>query len=90
MSAIDFSADPYGVRLLKKLEPHEETEQVCPLLAIDGEMGLVVRDREIFWWPLNLIRVVLQPEVAKPEEEPITPSPIGDYEIREGDRGPAV
>lgn len=73
MSVVHFGEQPFAVRLMPKnvpIEQAEEVGEVCPLLAIDGEQGLVVRQREIMWWPIERMRVVLQPEVAPVEEEP--------------------
>lgn len=70
MSVIQFD-EPWAVQLKPVGSEEDEriTDEVCPLLAVDGNKALVVRQREMMWWPLGLIRVVLQPEVAKPEEE---------------------
>lgn len=71
MSVVHFGEEPFAVRLMPMnvpIEQAEEVGEVCPLLAVDGEMGLVVRQREMMWWPLDRIRVVLQPE----------PAPVGD------------
>ena len=73
MSVVHFGEQPYAVRLMPLNVPIEqatETEEVCPLLAVEGNQGLVVRQRELLWWPLDRIRVVLQPTVETPEEEP--------------------
>lgn len=72
MAAVSFSEEPYAVHLLG--EDGEETEEVCPLLAVDGDKGLVVRQRVIFWWPLDLIRVILQPEMV--ESSPDVAEPV--------------
>lgn len=68
MTAISFTDEPYAVRLLNA-QTEEELGEVCPLLAVDGDKGLIVRQREMFWWPLNLIRVVLQPEPVEAPAE---------------------
>jgi hypothetical protein len=57
---VSFVDEPYAVRLMNE-ETEKEVGEIVPLLAVSGEKGLVVRDREMFWWPLRLIRVVLQP-----------------------------
>jgi len=73
MSVVHFGEEPYAVRVLD-LEGNE-TEDVCPLLAVEGEKGLIVRQREILWIELSRIRVILQPEVAaKPDQEEPAPT----------------
>lgn len=74
MSVVQFD-EPWAVQLKPVGSEDDDriTDEVCPLLAVDGNKALVVRQREMMWWPLTLIRVVLQPEVEKPEEEGAPP-----------------
>lgn len=67
---VHFGEEPFGVRLMPLEGPDKEVGEVCPLLAVQGDKGLVVRDREMFWWPLSRMRVVLQPEPEQPESLP--------------------
>ncbi len=84
MSVVHFGEEPYAVHLLDV--DGKETEDVCPLLAVEGDKGLVVRQREIFWWPLDRIRVILQPEV-KPE---IDPPDLSDWRARAEEADPTI
>ena len=71
MSVIQFD-EPWAVRLMPMnvdLKLAKEVGEVCPLIAVEGNKGLVIRDREMFWWPLERMRVILQPE-AQPAETP--------------------
>jgi hypothetical protein len=82
MSVVHFGEEPFAVRLLHINPDRGDAEigEVCPLLAVEGNKGLVVRDREIFWYPLERMRVILQPEKA-PEEEPTrVPKGLGGEE----------
>lgn len=67
---VHFGEEPYAVRLMPLEGPDKEIGEVCPLLAVQAHQGLVVRDREMFWWPLNRMRVVLQPEPVPAEAAP--------------------
>ena len=59
--------EPWAVQLLNE-HTSKATDEVCPLLAVAGERALVVRQGEMFWWPLRLIRVIEELNATPPEE----------------------